>query len=242
MTVPELRTAVAVVVPCYNAGPRLPEVIKAVSALAEHVIVVDDGSTDGAVATLGEMPVRVIRFPKNRGKGAAMIAGFRAALEIPEVLCAAIVDADGQHDPAEIPALYDAFVQQSADLVIGSRTFEQRHVPWASWLGNTLTRALTARLLKRRLPDTQSGFRLHSRRLLEDIIRNVPDGRYETEMEIVVLAVRGGYTVVSVPIQTIYEAGNPTSHFRKIRDSWRVWRALIRAAARYGIQRHDRTE
>lgn len=226
-----LRPDTVALIPCYNSGPKVGAVIQNVLAVVDRVIVVDDGSTDGCLQNLG-LPVRLIRFEKNRGKGAAMIEGFRAALEDPATRCVAVIDADGQHDPAEIPRLYEVFAAKDADLLIGARDFDQPHVPWASWLGNTLTCLVTGLLLKRRLADTQSGFRLHSRKLLESVVTSIPGGRYETEMQILAHAIKGGYTIVSVPIRTIYETGNPTSHFRKISDSWRVWSALFRAAFR----------
>lgn len=226
-----LRADTVAVIPCYNSGPNVTSVIRNVLAVVDRVVVVDDGSTDGCLEGAG-LPVRLIRFEKNRGKGAALIAGFKAALEDAATRCVAVVDADGQHDPAEISRLYEVFVEKQADLVIGARDFDQPHVPWASWLGNTLTCLVTGMLLKRRLADTQSGFRLHSRKLLQDILTSVPGGRYETEMQILARAIKGGYVVVSVPIKTIYETGNPTSHFRKITDSWRVWSALFRSSFR----------
>lgn len=227
----DLREAVIVVIPCYNAGPNVGRVVRNVLDVVDRLVLVDDGSTDGSLDNLG-LSVQLIRFPRNRGKGAAMLEGFRAALEEPKAQCVVVVDADGQHNPAEIPRLYAAFVEKRADLVIGSRNFDQPHVPWASWLGNTLTSLVTGLLLRRRLADTQSGFRLHSRRFLQDVLSSVAGGRYETEMEILARAIKGGYSIVSVPIETIYESGNPTSHFRKLRDSWRVWSALFRASVR----------
>lgn len=223
------RAHTAVVIPCYNAGPNVRSVIENVLKVVDRVVIVDDGSTDGCLQNIN-LPVRLIRLPRNHGKGAAMMLGFKAALEDPQIQCAVVVDADGQHDPNEIPRLYQAFTTQKADLVIGARDFDQPHVPWASWFGNTMTSLVTGILLKRRLPDTQSGFRLHSRKLLQDIVSSLAGGRYETEMQILALAIKRGYSVISVPIQTIYEAGNPTSHFRKLRDSWRVWTALFRAS------------
>ena len=225
-----------VVVPCYNAGPGVVSVIERILTFMPNVIVVDDGSTDGAAGLLRGMPIRLIQFGHNMGKGAAILAGFKAALETPEVDCVAILDADGQHDPNEIMRLYGMFQACQADLVIGAREFGQHHVPWLSWLGNTLTSAVTRLLLGRKIPDTQSGFRLHSRRFLEVVVQDVAGGRYETEMEILVKAVLGGYEVVSVPIRTIYERGNPSSHFRRMRDSWRVWRALFITALSCGRQ------
>ena len=227
-----LRAHAVVVIPCYNAGPNVRIVIENVLKVVEKVIVVDDGSTDGCLEKI-DLPVRLIRLPRNQGKGAAMIQGFKAALDDPQIQCAVVIDADGQHNPQEIPRLYDAFTSKKAGLVIGARDFDQPLVPWASWLGNTLTSLVTGLLLKRRLADTQSGFRLHSRKLLQDVVASLPGGRYETEMLILALAIKRAYFIISVPIQTIYESGNPTSHFRKIRDSWRVWSALFRASFRH---------
>jgi glycosyltransferase involved in cell wall biosynthesis len=226
----DLRAHVVAVVPCFNAGERVAPVVAGLREILEHVIVVDDGSTDGASATLGELGARVIVFPENQGKGFAMLCGFREALAIPDVTCAVIVDADGQHDPNELPGLYRMYLEQNADLVIGSREFDQAHVPWRSRIGNKLTAGITRILLGQRISDTQSGFRLHSRRLLEFIIERVPGGRYETEMEILVKAVRGGFSVTAAPIRTIYEAGNPSSHFNKFRDSFRIYRKLLKVS------------
>lgn len=223
----EWRGTKVAVVPCYNAGSAVRPVIEKTLAVVDRVIVVDDGSTDGSINALQDLPVRSISFTENRGKGAAMLAGFRAALEDPDATCIMLLDADGQHDPGEIPALYQAFLDQHADLVIGSRTFVRKDVPWASWIGNRLTVVAVRFLLGASLPDTQSGFRLYSRRFLEDLVQTVPPGRYETEMAILVKAVREGYRILPVPIKTIYEKGNPTSHFRKVRDSLRVYRALL---------------
>lgn len=218
--------------PCYNAGSSVRPVVEKALTIAERVFVVDDGSTDGAVEGLRDLSAHVITFPKNRGKGAALLAGFRAALDSPEVSCVAVIDADGQHDAGELPKLYQAFTGNRADLVIGSRTFHKESVPWRSWFGNLATAVIVTRLLGQRLPDTQSGFRLHSRRFLEDVLDTISGGRYETEMAILVKAIREGYTVVSVPVRTIYEKGNPSSHFRAVRDSWRVWRTLFVATIR----------
>ncbi len=229
---PLLADAVTVVIPCYDAGDRLAPVVTGALRETPHVIVVDDGSTDGAPNGVTGLGARLVGFPENRGKGAALLAGFRAAFEREGCACVVIVDADGQHDTTEIAKLYQAFCREHADLVIGERDFGQVRVPWASWIGNRMTSAVSARLLGVRLPDTQSGFRLHSRRFAEDILASVAAGRYETEMAILIRALRGGFRVRGVPIRTIYDPGNRTSHFRKIRDSWRVWRVLFVSAFR----------
>jgi glycosyltransferase involved in cell wall biosynthesis len=227
---PPMRSALVVIIPCYNAGGRVRDVAETACALVDHVVIVDDGSMDGSAASVAGLNVELVRFPENRGKGHAMLAGFEAALARPEADCAAIIDADGQHDPAELPTLYEVFRERGGDLVIGSRNFKSRQVPWRSRLGNTLTILFTAFLLGKRLRDTQSGYRIYSRRLLERVLATLPGGRYETEMEILALVIREGLRIEAAPIQTIYEEGNPSSHFRKTQDSFRIYRTLIRAA------------
>lgn len=224
-----LGPGVAALIPCFNAGDRLRGVVDRLRPLVETILVVDDGSTDGAVDAVADDVAEVIRFDTNRGKGHALLAGFEAALKRPEVICVVTLDADGQHDPAEIPRLIEVFHAEEADLVIGARTFEGHSVPWRSWFGNTLTALLIRLALGRRISDTQSGFRVHSRRFVEGVVATVPGGRYDTEMGIVLNAVREDYRLVTVPIRTIYEAGNPTSHFHKLRDSWLIYRRLFGA-------------
>ncbi|MBX7257211.1 MAG: glycosyltransferase family 2 protein [Candidatus Hydrogenedentes bacterium] len=224
-----LRRAVTAIVPCYNAGERVGPVIEALLRHVNHVVVVDDGSTDGATASLSGLGAEVVTFPVNRGKGFAMLEGFRAALADPTMAYAAIVDADGQHDASELLGLYEAALREKADLVIGSRTFDLSQVPWTSRFGNKMTARITRMMLGRDIPDTQSGYRLHSRRLLEHIVAHVPGGRYETEMAILVAALRKKFVVVPAPIQTIYEEGNRSSHFNKVRDSYRIYRMLLKS-------------
>lgn len=219
---------VAAIIPSYNPGHRLAPVVEAAAQQAAKVLVVDDGSTDGSAAEL--QGAEIVRLPENLGKGHALLAGLRAFLDQPDYSCVAFLDADGQHDPAELPRLYEAFVQQDADLLIGTRVFEGTEVPWASRFGNNMTVRVTAWILERRLPDTQCGYRLMSRRFAEAVLRDVRGGRYETEMEIVVKAVREGWRVHSEPIKTLYEPDNRSSHFRKVRDSFRIYWTLLKLA------------
>lgn len=231
--------AVAVIVPCFNAGPRLEPVVRTAVEVVGRVLVVDDGSTDGAVAALGDGPWQRLGWPQNRGKGFAIVEGLREAISTPTTAYVCIVDADGQHDPREIPKLLAVAVSKGADLVIGSRRFDLAQVPWRSRTGNRTTAWAMRCLLGAAISDTQSGFRLHSRRLVRAIVDEVEPGRYETEMDILALAVRSGYAIAETPIATLYEPHNASSHFRRIRDSWRVLRALFRAAAEQRRGRKD---
>jgi glycosyltransferase involved in cell wall biosynthesis len=221
---------IVAIVPCYNAGARVRPVVEGILEHIDHVTVVDDGCTDDSMATLSDLPADIVSLPENRGKGHALLAGFQAALKNPDTACVCVLDADGQHDPRELPRLYAAFRETGADLVIGSRVFDGAHVPLRSRFGNKVTVTVTALLLRHHLPDTQSGFRLLSRPFVESILTTVEGGRYETEMEIIVKAIREGRKTVPIPISTIYETGNASSHFRKFHDSFRIYTRLLRAA------------
>lgn len=220
------------IIPCFNAGARVRPVVEGVLSHVPSVIVVDDGSTDGCIDTLGDLGARIERLGRNRGKGHALLAGIRAALADPALRWVVLLDADGQHNPAEIPGLLAAATAQDADLLIGARVFTGQAVPLRSRFGNTVTVSVAALLLGRRLPDTQCGFRVLSRRFAEAVVQEVAPGRYETEMEIIVKAVRDGYTVGHSPIQTLYEPGNASSHFHKVRDSLLIYSRLLRAVLR----------
>ena len=218
------------IIPCYNAGGRVRRVAEGVLQQAPRVLVVDDGCTDGSAESLRDLPLEIVSIETNRGKGHALLEGFRVALEDPATACVCVLDADGQHNPEEIPRLYAAFAETNADLVIGSRVFDGGRVPWRSRFGNKVTVTVTALLLRRRLPDTQCGFRILSRAFVESVLETVSGGRYETEMEIIVKAIREGRPTESVSISTIYEEGNPSSHFRKFHDSYRIYSRLLKAA------------
>jgi glycosyltransferase involved in cell wall biosynthesis len=223
---------VGVVIPAYNPGARLEPVLEKVLRHTRRVLVVDDGTTDGGTDCADQLGVEVFRFPVNRGKGYALITGYARMLADPAIRCVASMDADGQHDPDELPGLCAAFDREDSDLLIGSRDFGSGHVPLRSRFGNVLTIGVTRLLLGVSLPDTQSGYRLLSRRFLETVLPEVRGGRYETEMELLALAITGGFRVTPAPIRTLYETGNPSSHFHKVRDSYRIYRKLLSRALR----------
>ncbi len=225
----DLKKQIVAVIPCYNAGARVLTALEKACSSVGHVILVDDGSTDGCTDTVEAFPVIRITFPKNRGKGHALIAGIRRALSLPDIRAIALMDADGQHDPDDLPALLQVFLSNDADLVIGARHLDKACTPWRSRFGNQVTARVAAKLLGCALSDTQCGYRLLSPRFAEAFVNTVPGGRYETEMEMILLAVDCGYTLASAPVTTIYEPGNRSSHFRKVRDSIRIYATLWRA-------------
>jgi len=221
-------------VPAYNEAGRVGGVVAAVRARLP-VLVVDDGSADGTARLAEDAGATVLRQQPNQGKGAALRAGFRWALDA-GYDAVITLDADGQHDPAEIPAFIDAFTAQNADLVIGERTFRQ--MPFPRNLSNTIGRWLFSWALGQPVRDNQSGYRLLSRRMMEATLSS-REGGFEFEVEMIVTCVQRGYRLAGVPIRTIYEGEKShikpipqTVHFMRV--VWATRQAMRRARQREG--------
>lgn len=219
-------TGIACVIPAYNAAATLAAVARGLRTAIPGVllIAVDDGSSDPTHAVALASCDRVVRHAANRGKGAALRAGFAVALN-ERVWAVATVDADGQHDPARAPQLFDALA--CADMAIGARARTRGKMPLGRRVTNALASAAVGRIVGAPVPDAQSGYRAMRRALLEEV--HAPGDRYEYETEFLIAAARAGYRIASVDVPTVY--GVP-SHFRHWRDSMRVVRAIWRHRAR----------
>jgi glycosyltransferase involved in cell wall biosynthesis len=211
-------------IPAYNEAQRIAPVI---AATLEHLpaLVVDDGSRDDTSGVAEAAGATVLRQVPNQGKGAALRAGLRWGLEhnYDAVLT---LDADGQHDPAEIPAFLTRHAALRADLLIGCRDFNQ--MPLSRRVANTLGRWSFSWALGQRVEDNQSGYRLLSRRMAEAVLDSQEHG-FEFEVEMIVTCVQRGYTLAWAPIRTIY--GDQGSHI----DPWthmRNWVRVVRQTRR----------
>ena len=191
------------------------------------MLVVDDGSSDDTAARAEAAGARVLRLVPNQGKGAALRAAFRLALD--EGLDAVVtLDGDGQHDPAELPTFVTAFADASPrpELVVGRRDF--RRMPPARRLANVVGGAAFSWAVGQQVPDNQSGYRLLGRRLMERTLSSVERG-FEFEVEMLTLAIRDGLPIAWVPIRTIY-AGEP-SHIKPV-DHLGQFIRIVRKARR----------
>jgi glycosyltransferase involved in cell wall biosynthesis len=212
------------IVPALDCQHTVAAVVQGIRRLQIPAVVIDDGSRDDTAAVAEEAGATVLRHSENRGKGHALVTGFRWALEH-DVQHVLTLDGDGQHDPAEIPALLE---QASADMVVGRRCISPRAMPLSSLIGNTTSMFWVSLFTGRFCPDAQCGFRVYSAQLL----RRVPlvGGRFETETEILLRAALLGLTIRWVPIRTIYPPrGQRTTHFRTRRDPLRVIAVTIRS-------------
>jgi glycosyltransferase involved in cell wall biosynthesis len=220
-TVIEALDRFVALIPAYDEGPRIGRVV---AAALRHVpvLVVDDGSRDDTTTAAEAAGATVIRQQPNAGKGAALRAGFRRVLA-DGVAAVVTLDADGQHDPNEIPRFLDAFASRRAELIIGQR--DPGQMPGIRRVSNVLGGAILAVALGRTVPDNQSGYRLVGRTLMRAMLESDESG-FEFEVEMIARCIALGLPIDSVPIRTIY-AGEP-SHIRP----WRHLTEFLRVAGK----------
>jgi len=224
-------TPILALIPAWNEATRIAPIVKATLAYLP-VLVVDDGSHDDTSAVAEAAGATVVRHPQNHGKGVALMTGFEWALKrgYDAVLT---LDADGQHDPADIPKLLAAYQAGAGELIIGQRNFGQ--MPFPRFFTNPFGSWLLSRVLQTRIYDNQSGFRLHSRRFLETL--DLTTTGFELEVEVIIQAVCQGIPIGWVDIRTIYSI-DKVSYFHPLKDSarfmgmvWYAWRQRRLTAA-----------
>ncbi len=213
---------ICVIVPTYNNEKTIVDVLQRIQAYTHNIIVVNDGSTPEtltAIRTLTELP-DIVDYAPNRGKGYALIQGFRRALEL-GYRYAVTIDSDGQHFPEDIPVIIDCHSANKDALVVGSRNLTADNMPSRNTFANKFSNFWFRLQTGIPLEDTQSGFRLYP---LETINLRWPiTPRYEAELELLVFSAWRGVPVVSVPVRVYYPPeGERVSHFRPFWDFFRI--------------------
>ncbi len=216
----------AVVIPAYQAAATVGRVIADVRAAtpAARCIVVDDGSTDGT--TRAAAAATVVRFERNRGKGAALAAGIARAIGDGAAWIVTL-DADGQHPAADIARVLEPLRAGTADLVLGARR-RTPTMPLSRRMTNWLSSVLASRVAGHPVPDAQTGFRAVTREVAGQV--RPRETRYDYELAFLLGALAAGFRVVAVDVPTVY--GGTRSHFRPLRDTWRVARIFARHGGR----------
>lgn len=212
---------VCVIIPTYNNHLTLAGVITDVAAYSNHIIVVNDGSTDNTEEIVKSFPqVQLISYPQNVGKGWALRQAFAYAME-KGYQYALTIDSDGQHFAKDIPTFLNKLEDVRDAIIIGSRNMNQAAVPGKSSFGHKFSNFWFWVETGIHCPDTQSGFRLYPLYLLKGMKFHAV--KYEFEIEVIVRAVWRGVHMDSVPV-TVYYAPKETrvSHFRPFTDFSRV--------------------
>lgn len=227
-----------ILIPAYNEEAHVAAVIE---KARQHlpVIVVDDGSVDRTADVAGNSGAIVIRQIPNQGKGAALQRGFREALSL-KFDYILTLDADGQHDPDEIPLFLNAFRQNHSDLIIGYRDFLK--MPLIRKLSNTIGGRAFSWAMRQPIRDNQSGYRLLSGDLAQILINSEETG-FEYEVEMIVLCLQHLKRLDWVPISTIY-AGE-SSHIRPLHHLINFIRIVLQTRKRtryFGKMNHQEVE
>jgi len=217
---------ICVLIPAYNAQWTLGAVLLKMEPLEVDTLVVDDGSSDETGRVASERGAQLLKHSQNLGKGAALRTGFESILR-KDYRVVITLDADGQHDPAEIPSLLDVFQSVMPDILIASRASKFDQMTFLRRFWNRLGVKAVARLCHSDITDSQSGFRLIRTEVLREI--NLSTSRFETELELLIKACKKGFSVLSVPINTQKVDGTASSHFRPVTDTWRVCKLFLRS-------------
>jgi len=212
---------IAVLIPTYNNAATLGQVLQDVLSYTPHVIVVNDGSTDGTTEVLDRFPaVQRVSYTPNRGKGIALRRGFKYALQQGYEYVITI-DADGQHFAADLQVFLDKLQTEKDAILIGARNLQQENMPGKNSFANKFSNFWFLVETGIKAPDTQSGYRLYPLRLLEPI--RFWCTRYEFEVEVLVRSAWRGIKIEWVPVQVYYPPPEErVSHFRPFRDFSRI--------------------
>jgi glycosyltransferase involved in cell wall biosynthesis len=210
------------IIPAYNESERVANVVHTTMKFLQ-VLVIDDGSKDETSRVAREAGAEVIRQEPNQGKGVALLKGFKYGLDH-GVDAIITLDADGQHDAAEIPLFIEDFTSKGSDLIIGMRDFSK--MPFPRNITNRIGTWSFSNAMQQNIPDNQSGYRLHSRRLIEEALSSAEHG-FEFEVEIILRCVLKGYQISWIPIKTIYNQ-KQNSKITPIRHVWRFYRLVAR--------------
>ncbi|MBI2104386.1 MAG: TIGR04282 family arsenosugar biosynthesis glycosyltransferase [Candidatus Omnitrophica bacterium] len=200
-------------IPAYQAEATIGMLVRAVRSLGLAVAVIDDGSCDRTAAQAASHGAVVLRHARNTGKGCALRTGFAHAVRegFDGVLT---MDADGQHDPRDVPALLETAAKRPDAIIIGDRMHAPGRMPVDRWWANLMASAVVSAVSGQRIRDSQSGFRVIPR----DVLEHTPlqACRYDLETELLLAAAAGGTRILSVPVRSIY-AGQ-ASQMRRWRD------------------------
>lgn len=190
------------IIPAYNEEKIIGEVVKSVYRQCNHVLVINDGSTDNTYREAEEAGALTINHSVNLGTGASEETGIMAALLLDADIIVTL-DADGQHDPSEIPKLLEPILSDEADMVIGSRFLEpEGPMPRTKRLGNTILTQLTSLLCGAEITDSQSGFRALTRQVAANVSGLPTDYSWASEM--ITQIHKRGFRIKEVPVRTIY--------------------------------------
>jgi glycosyltransferase involved in cell wall biosynthesis len=217
---PRLQENCAGVIPCYNEDETIGPLVFALREHLPFIVVVDDGSTDGTALEAEKAGAFVIRHEHNRGKGAALQSGLSHLHQL-SFEWAATLDGDGQHNPADLPALLRCPEKTGASLVIGNRMHDAPAMPWLRRHVNRWMSRKLSQFAGCDLPDTQSGFRLIHLPTWAPL--SLVASHFEVESEMLMAFLAAKHPVAFAPVRVIPAARKSRIHPISDTLRWMKW-------------------
>ncbi len=219
----------AIIIPAYNEGETIAPIIRACLQYTALIIVVDDGSNDNTVEILNDLPIQLIQHAHNQGKSLALKHGFEAALQYAEISAILTLDADGQHDVNDVQRFIQKHLENPQALLIGARTENAEHAPKYRLWANKTADFFISKAAGKKIHDTQSGYRLHPRDLLEKILPNISHfDSFTFETEILIDSARAGFDIQFIPIRSHYPLDLRPSRFKPVKDTVKIAKLICR--------------
>jgi glycosyltransferase involved in cell wall biosynthesis len=222
--VAQIRLTTAAIIPAYREEQHISDVVRRTRRQLDHVLVVDDGSSDNTARCARDAGAEVIVHDQNRGKGEAIKTGLEHWLDR-QFIHVIILDSDGQHLPEEIDRFIGAAAQaEDRSFFLGNRMNNLTGMPFVRRAVNRYMSNRISRICRQKIPDTQCGFRMLDRQLIPELL----DGgnRFDYETEMLIIASRKGYRIESVPITTVYS--DEVSKIHPARDTIRFFKLMRR--------------
>jgi len=212
---------VCVLIPTYNNGNTIAQVVDDVKKYTGNIIVVNDGSTDSTQKILEKISgIDVIGYTKNIGKGYAIRQGFKRTLELGYDY-AITIDADGQHFADDLPKFIETLQENPDSLIIGSRNIEAEGMPGKNTFANKFSNFWFKFETGDTLPDTQSGYRLYPVKLYHST--RFYTRKYEFEIEVLVRSAWRNIPIIPIPVKVYYPPEEErVTHFRPLQDFSRI--------------------
>jgi len=225
------KSNIAILIPAYNEGKYIKDVLLGCLRYMLDLIIIDDGSTDNTIEIIEKFPkpvepkIKLIKHQLNRGKGEALKTGFNFAVKN-NYSAVITLDADGQHKISEIEDFIRMAENENPDIIVGSRFKNTKSMPFVRLATNFFTSWLISAIAGKKIDDVQSGFRYISSRTLKNI--NLETKNFDTEPEMLLKASWLNYIIKNIPISTIYHK-DFVSHVNPVKDTIKFFRLVFRS-------------
>lgn len=223
---------IVIIIPAYKPHEKImTDFMKELKENFQNIVIVDDGSGkdyQSIFKKFESLGIPVLKHHVNMGKGRAIKTAFNYCLNTyPHLLGTITADCDGQHSVSDIKSCIEKLKEDPKKLVIGTRNFDEKNVPFKSRYGNKITRNMFSIFVGIKITDTQSGLRAFGVEHMKHFLTTAGE-RYEYETNMLIECKEKEFEIAEVPIETIYINNNELSHFNPLRDSILIYKLFLK--------------